>query len=128
MRRGLLHDTPILGKRVQILGPIQGRDCPEVSWEWEEGRRVQDGGKVEGPQAHKAGGRARQRELAAEHAAAAAAAAAVSYRIRLLGNRAALKRGWGGGLPSEDAAEERRIEAFGGRQPSLNFSHSYFVF
>ena len=57
-----------------------------------------------------------------------AAAAAVSYRIRLLGNRAALKRGWGGGLPSEDAAEERRIEAFGGRQPSLNFSHSYFVF
>lgn len=125
MRRGLLHDTPILGKCVQTLGPIQGRDCPEVSWEWEEGRRVQDGGKVEGPQARKAGGRARQRELGAEHAAAAAA---LSYRIRLLGNRAALKRGWGGGLPSEDAAEERRIEAFGGRQPSLNFSHSYFVF
>lgn len=30
-------------------------------------------------------------------------------------------------LPSEDAAEERRIEAFGGRKPSLNFPHGYFV-
>ena len=81
-------------------------------------------GKVEGPQARKAGGRARKLELGGEHVVAAA----VSYRIRLLGTRAALKSGWGGGLPSEDAAEERRIEAFGGRQPSLNFSHSYFVF
>ena len=82
-------------------------------------------GKVEGPQARKAGGRARRQELGGEHVVAAAF---VSYEIRLLGNRLALKSGWGGGLPSEDAAEERRIEAFGGRQPSLNFSHSYFVF
>ena len=123
MRRGLRHDTRVLGKCVQIWGPTQGRECSEGSWEWEEGRRVQ-GGDVEGPQARMAGGRARKRELGGEHVAAAA----VSCRIRLLGNRAALKSGWGGGLPSEDAAEERRIEAFGGRQPSLNFSHSYFVF
>lgn len=46
-------------------------------------------GKVEGPQARKASGRARRRELGGEHVVEAA----VSYRIRLLGNRAALKSG-----------------------------------